>query len=131
MGRRRCRTPSGYADVFAEMVPSTPLGYGRVEDLVGRTVIDITHPDDRAGLAANVAALIAGQIHTGNLEKRNRRADGSAVCLKQSAALVRDDAGDPFYVFGHAVDITGERSLVDSWPTPPKSTSSPDSRTGP
>jgi predicted signal transduction protein with EAL and GGDEF domain len=76
-----------------------------------RTIIDFTHPDDRAGLAANVAALIAGQIHTGNLEKRNLRADESAVCLKQSASLVRDDASDPLYEFGRAVDIAGERSL--------------------
>jgi diguanylate cyclase (GGDEF)-like protein/PAS domain S-box-containing protein len=87
------------------------MGYGRVEDLVGRNIIDITHPDDRDGLAANVASLMAGEVQNGILEKRNLRADGSEVWVKQSASLVRDDAGEPLYVFGHAVDITEERSL--------------------
>jgi diguanylate cyclase (GGDEF)-like protein len=54
---------------------------------------------------------MAGEIQNGVLEKRNLRADGSEVWVKQSASLVRDEAGEPLYVFGHAMDITEERSL--------------------
>jgi diguanylate cyclase (GGDEF)-like protein/PAS domain S-box-containing protein len=90
---------------FAQM-----MGY-EVDELVGRTILDITHPDDRGGLAANVASLLEGDLPIGGLEKRNLRADGTEVWVKQSASLVRDRSGEPLYIFGHAVEITEERSL--------------------
>jgi diguanylate cyclase (GGDEF)-like protein/PAS domain S-box-containing protein len=86
------------------------MGY-EVDQLVGRTIYDITHPDDREDLAVNVAALLADDMSIGSLEKRNLRADGGEIWVKQSASLVRDAAGQPLYIFGHAVDITEERSL--------------------
>ncbi len=86
------------------------LGY-EVDDLVGRTTLDITHPDDRDHISASADALKAGEIREAGLEKRVLRADGGEVWVKQLVSLVRDTDGEPLYLFGHSVDISEERSL--------------------
>jgi len=86
------------------------LGY-EVDDLVGRTTLDITHPADRDHISASADALKAGEIREAGLEKRVLRADGGEVWVKQLVSLVRDTDGEPLYLFGHSVDISEERSL--------------------
>lgn len=88
------------------------MGY-EVKELVGRSVVDITHPDDRAPISGDFAAWTEDGSSEITVEKRNIRADGSDLWVLQSASLVRDDAGQPLYFFGHMVDISEERSLRD------------------
>jgi PAS domain S-box-containing protein len=66
------------------------------------------HPDDRE----RILELNAHSDATGkpfDAEFRIVRDDGDVVWLHSRATLVRDDAGEPLFWHGVALDITAER----------------------
>jgi len=109
---------------------SQMLEYDR-DDLVSRTVAEITHPDDRPAVAEQYEALRrgAGNYHA---EKRYLRKDGTAVWVSKTATGIRDGDGSFLYGLGMIEDITEGRraqealrrsesflnSIVDQSPTP-------------
>ena len=85
---------------FEEMV-----GYGR-EDLVGRHILELTHPADTERDAGFLRRLVDRETTTVAFEKRYRRPDGTAVQAWLTSSVVHDADGRPLYLVSHAMDIT-------------------------
>jgi PAS domain S-box-containing protein len=93
------------------------LGYPR-EELIGKTFLDFTHPDDRDACVRAIESLIAGTSASYCAEKRYFRKDGSTVWTRVNVSLVRDMDQNPHYLIGVLEDITerilAERALRES-----------------
>ena len=89
------------------------LGYS-AQEFVGRTVQQITHPDDFAWEQPNARALIEGQIPSYSREKRYIRKDGTIIWVIVRSSLLHDAAGNPTFVVAVVSDIT-ERKRADEW----------------
>jgi PAS domain S-box-containing protein len=84
------------------------VGYSR-EELLGRRMQDITHPDDvRRNLDLLEKAKADGRSY--EIEKRYVRKDGSHVWGSVSSNVVRDAEGRPQAVFGVITDITERKA---------------------
>jgi PAS domain S-box-containing protein len=78
-------------------------GYS-VAELRTKTLIDITHPEDRPhNLELLDAMMKAGTSYT--LDKRFIRKDGRVVWVQVSSVAVRDSGGVPQYAIGLVLDI--------------------------
>ena len=81
------------------------IGYAR-DELIGKAIVDITHPDDYSQGAAFREQVTEGVRKTAIGEKRFLRKDGAIVWARRTMSVVRDDAGDPQYVISVVEDIT-------------------------
>lgn len=93
------------------------------EALVGRPVLEITHPDDAAEDLELRSQLLVGKARRYSREKRYKHADGHFIWVQVHAALVRDATGQPAYFVSQIIDISARRraeeryrSLVESIP---------------
>ena len=87
------------------------LGYTK-DELLGRSVKDITHPDDHHGAGARFRAQIQhGSPSAAVGEKRYLRKDGSAMWARRTMSVARDDAGRPHQVISIIEDITHSKEL--------------------
>jgi PAS domain S-box-containing protein len=78
-------------------------GYS-VEEIRQRTLIDVTHPDDRPkNLQVLAEMMSAGTAYT--IEKRFIRKDGRIIWVQVSSVAVRDGEGVPQYAIGLVLDI--------------------------
>jgi PAS domain S-box-containing protein len=78
-------------------------GYS-VEEIRQRTLIDVTHPDDRPrNLEVLAEMMSAGTAYT--IEKRFIRKDGRIIWVQVSSVAVRDADGVPQYAIGLVLDI--------------------------
>ncbi len=83
------------------------LGRSR-SDLIGRTMAEVTHPDDREAHLADLRRLLeTGQALSG--ERRALRPDGSSVWVHNHVSLVRDRPGRPAYLIGVVQDISDRK----------------------
>jgi PAS domain S-box-containing protein len=89
---------------FCEM-----LGY-REEELVGRTSIELTHPDDVAATQEAAERLVAGKVEQIDLEKRFVRKDGKVVWAIVRSRCNRGRDGNPDLLIGHFLDITARKA---------------------
>jgi len=87
------------------------LGYTEAE-LVGRSVKDISHPDDRDLTDRERARVHEGEIDSVRFEKRYLRKDGTPVWVELAVALARDPHGHPQYEIAIFDDIS-ERKRAD------------------
>ena len=87
------------------------LGYSR-DELLGKTVGAITHPDDYGQGARYRAEVTQGGTQTRAGEKRFVRKDGSVLWARRTMSSVNDDTGNPQYVISVVEDIT-ERKAVE------------------
>jgi PAS domain S-box-containing protein len=86
------------------------LGYDFPEELIGKTYVAMTHPDDRSEGEALVKALDAGQIPYVQREKRYLRKDGSFVWVNVTVSVVRDPvSGRPRHRVAVVQDIAEQR----------------------
>jgi diguanylate cyclase (GGDEF)-like protein/PAS domain S-box-containing protein len=84
---------------------------GRAEDeLLGASMLGLTHPDDRPQLVEATDRLLAGDVGTYQVEMRYLHVDGRAVWVGVSVSLVRDVAGQPLYMVSQAEDITERKA---------------------
>ncbi len=81
------------------------LGYDEAE-LIGRSVKDVSHPEDRDLTDEQRALVRAGQRESVRFEKRYLRKGGAAVWVSLGVALVRDASGAPQYEIAMFDDIT-------------------------
>src|SRR5690242_6014721 len=81
------------------------LGYG-AEALIGRSVKEISHPDDRDLTDRERARVHAGEADAVHFEKRYLRAGGATVWVDLAVALARDRHGKPLYEIAVFDDIT-------------------------
>jgi PAS domain S-box-containing protein len=88
------------------------VGYEK-EELLGLSLEDITHPEDREVDRVYLRQLLAREIATCSLEKRYIRKDRSVVWVNITVTLVRDEAGEPQYFLTAAEDITRRKALEE------------------
>jgi diguanylate cyclase (GGDEF)-like protein/PAS domain S-box-containing protein len=86
------------------------LGYSR-DELLGMSVADVTHPEDRGIDAVRRAQLIAGELETYSVERRCVRKDGAVIWVNRTVSMVRDAAGAPLYFIRVMEDITERKRL--------------------
>ena len=79
------------------------------DELVGRSLVDMTHPDDVQESSALVEGLVGGEIDRFQLEKRYIHADGHVIWALVHGSVVLDDASRPAYVIGQIQDITDRK----------------------
>ncbi len=85
------------------------LGYTRGE-LLGMSVHDLTHPEDRPRSDGLNAQLQAGRLRTFEYEKRCLKRDGSPLWVQVAISAVHDDAGRYLYSVGTIVDISARKA---------------------
>ena len=88
------------------------VGYSR-EELLQKTIRDITHPDDLAASIDALTALWEGESPTLGLEKRYVRKDGSLLWGELFASLQREAAGKPAYDIAIVNDISERKRLEE------------------
>jgi PAS domain S-box-containing protein len=83
--------------------------------LIGRSVKDISHPEDRDVTDGQRHRVRAGELESAHFEKRYLRGDGGTVWVDLAIALVRTPEGEPQYEIAIFDDITerkdAERAL--------------------
>ncbi len=87
------------------------VGY-TAEEMMTKTLRDITYPDDINATADFRRRILAGEINTCQLEKRYRHKSGRIVWISLSTSLVRDKDGNPLYFISQMEDIT-ERKRIE------------------
>jgi diguanylate cyclase (GGDEF)-like protein/PAS domain S-box-containing protein len=80
-------------------------------ELIGRTIRDITLPEDWPENASRIDGVVAGNREGYRLEKRYLRSDGSIVWARTSVSVFAD--GDRTYFIGHVIDVTDERRSAE------------------
>jgi PAS domain S-box-containing protein len=70
------------------------VGYCEAE-LLGRSVLDITHPDDRDHSRELGERLVGGESDVFDVEKRYIRKDGNVVWARTTVNVIRDASGRP------------------------------------
>ncbi len=83
------------------------------QELMEMTILDLTHPDDRADSMARAEQLVAGEADRYALDKRYIHRSGRVVWVHLSAGLVRDAKGRPLYYLPLVQDIT-DRKLAEA-----------------
>ena len=84
------------------------LGYAEGE-LIGMSVKDISHPEDRDAVDDRRQTLFTGQAETVQIEKRYLRKDGGTIWAHVAIAMERDAAGKPLYAISVLDDITARK----------------------
>ncbi|MBI3394556.1 MAG: PAS domain S-box protein [Spirochaetia bacterium] len=84
------------------------LGY-EPEELIGRSVREITHPEDRTIGFDYFDLMRDGELEHHKLEKRYVTRDGNTVWAFVSVRSVRDLSGSPLYFLSIVIDITARK----------------------
>lgn len=78
-------------------------------ELVQRTFLDVTHPDDRERDWGNFQQLVREEIDLQTVDKRYVHKDGHSVHADIASRVAPGPAGGPLCVLMHAVDVTQRR----------------------
>ncbi len=89
------------------------LGY-REEELIGKHLKDITHPDTVEENLRKQLQLAAGELDHYRLEKRFKQKNGRIVYGILDANLVRDVKGKPIYFLGSVLDINDRKQAEEA-----------------
>jgi PAS domain S-box-containing protein len=81
------------------------LGRGETE-LIGRSVKDISHPEDRDVTDRDRGRVRSGELEVAHFEKRYLRGDARTVWVDLAVALARGGRGEPLYEIAVFDDIT-------------------------
>ena len=84
------------------------LGYS-ADELIGRSVKDLSHAEDRDASDAQRSRMLAGEVDSVRFEKRYLRKDGGKVWIELTVALVRNAQGEPQHEIAVMEDITGRK----------------------
>lgn len=88
------------------------LGHSRAEELLGRSVMSWTPPEEHARAAHRFAAMAAGTSRGSAYARTYLRRDGSVVHAWVTTTVVDDEAGVPEFAIAHCIDDTGRRRHV-------------------
>jgi two-component system, cell cycle sensor histidine kinase and response regulator CckA len=86
------------------------LGYTR-DELLARTFLDITHPDELALDHEQLRQFLAGEIRTLSREKRFVHKNGSDVWVDMTVSVARDPVDRSDYFIAVLQDITEKKRL--------------------
>jgi PAS domain S-box-containing protein len=84
------------------------IGYTE-EELVGRTVQSVTHPDDWAMFSQRLCHAVENGVGFQGVEKRCLHKNGQVLRGECSASLIRDVHGNPQYFVAEVLDVTDRR----------------------
>ncbi len=87
-------------------------GYSRAE-LLERTFLDITHPEDRQLHEEPTLRLLKGELPSHAMEKRYLHKDGAVVWVNLCVSLVRGPREEPLYFVAAAQDITDRKRVEE------------------
>jgi PAS domain S-box-containing protein len=87
---------------------SSFIGYTQ-EELLGKTVESVTHPDDWPSFSQRLSQALADGASFQGVEKRCLHKDGKVLCGECSASLIRDIHGNPQYFVAEVLDITDRK----------------------
>ncbi len=88
------------------------LGYS-LDELLARSVQDVTHPEDFAVDLANSALMRAGKMNSAEMDKRYVRKDGSIVTCRLTVSCVRKSDGSIDYFLEIMQDITWRKQIEE------------------
>ena len=86
------------------------LGYTDTE-LIGRSIVDIPHPDDPAGTPESATRVFENAQRGTRVNKRYIRKDGAIVLAETTVALIRDDERDSTLAVAMVKNVTEQRGL--------------------
>jgi PAS domain S-box-containing protein len=89
------------------------VGHTR-EELMTKTLGDITHPDDLEVDWNQARRLLAGEIENYSMEKRYYRKDGSIVWVNLTVSMARKANGSPDYFVSVIEDISARKRLEEA-----------------
>ncbi len=78
------------------------------DEIVGRNVLELNHPDERAATAEALAQYRAGTLTERNVEKKYVRKDGTPVWLNITNTLVPASETTPPFLQAVYVDVTAQ-----------------------
>jgi PAS domain S-box-containing protein len=84
------------------------IGYTE-EELLGRTVQSVTHPEDWPGFSERLNQTLATGASFQGVEKRCLHKNGQVLCGECSASLIHDVHGKPLYFVAEVLDITDRK----------------------
>jgi len=87
------------------------LGYTQ-DELLTTTLQEITHTDDLAIDLEQVQAVLAGEIHSYQVQKRYFHQQGHVVWVLLNVLLVRDSREDPIYFITQIQDISDRYAIA-------------------
>jgi PAS domain S-box-containing protein len=77
------------------------------EDVVGKSLGTLAHPDDLSRLGGALQRFVSGDLKTAQIEYRTRHADGSWRLLRASVSPLFDSGGKISGIIASARDVTG------------------------
>jgi PAS domain S-box-containing protein len=86
-------------------------GYSEAE-LMGRSGLELAHPEDRPALADQLLDLAAGKVTTVGREARFIRKNGQVFWVNLRASVVQDQAGVPGYIVVMVEDIDEQKRVT-------------------
>ena len=84
------------------------------DELVGRVVFGLLHPDDVDEARDDVAALIAGRVAFLAAERRYHRKDGTLVWLRPFTVVERGPDGLPARLVTQVIDLSARRRAEEA-----------------
>jgi PAS domain S-box-containing protein len=88
------------------------VGYTH-EEMLNRTWMDITYPEDLDAGLELVQRMWQKEIDTYTLQKRYIRKDGSIIWVNIACSLVRESSGEPKYTIALVEDISDRKQAED------------------
>lgn len=88
------------------------LGYSK-EELLKKTISDITYPEDVESCIAYYHRMLAGENLDGRMQKRYCSNSGSIIAAQLNISLLRDPHGVPLYFIVQVEDVT-ERKRTEN-----------------
>ncbi|MDR3372547.1 MAG: PAS domain S-box protein, partial [Ancalomicrobiaceae bacterium] len=79
------------------------------EQLSKMSVLDVLHPDDRAGAARSLERIVGGEATSATAERRVIRADGAIGHVNITASIIHGILDDSRYVIAFVEDISARR----------------------
>jgi diguanylate cyclase (GGDEF)-like protein/PAS domain S-box-containing protein len=83
-------------------------GYSQ-EELLARTFMALTHPEDREIDAGALERIASGEASELFIEKRYLHANGHPIWVHVHTSLVRSREGEPLYCVSHFQDVTEQK----------------------
>ncbi len=84
------------------------------DELLGRNIWDLTHPDDLKADKELSARVVAQEIDDWSLEKRFLRRDGASVWAHATVSVVREPTGEVRYAIGVVQDISERKRTEEA-----------------
>lgn len=91
----------------------TITGYAR-DELLAKTFRDITFSADLNADLEQAQRLLAGEIHSYQMEKRYVHKDGHIVWILLTGSIVREDNGAPLYFIAQIQDISARKTAEEA-----------------